>query len=247
MRIDIVTLFPEYFAGPLSCSIVGRACQRRILDIQLWNLRDFTADKHGKVDDYPYGGGPGMVIRADVVIAAVKAVAPQPGTPVIFFSPQGELLTQRRVEELATKPRLVLLCGHYEGVDERARRAVVTEEISVGDYVLSGGEPAAAIVVDAVARLLPGALGNQESAERESFTDWLLEHPHYTRPAVVAGMAVPEVLRRGHHAEVERWRRKEALRRTYMRRPDLLARAELTDEDRELLAEIVQELSARSA
>ena len=246
MRIDIVTLFPEYFAGPLDCSIVGRAIRQRILDIQLWNLRDFTPDKHAKVDDYPYGGGPGMVLRADVLIAAVRAIAPAAGTPVIFFSPQGEPLTQLIARELSTKQRLVLLCGHYEGVDERARQAVVTEEISIGDYVLSGGEPAAVVLVEAVARLLPGALGNEQSPESESFSDWLLEHPHYTRPAEVDGMQVPQILRKGHHEQVRLWRRKESLRRTYLRRPELLARAELSEEDRRLLAEIVRELSAEN-
>ncbi len=247
MRIDVLTLFPEYFSGPLDCSIVGRARGRGILDVHLWNLRDFTPDKHGKVDDYPYGGGPGMVLRADVFIAAVKALAPVPGTPVIFFSPQGEPLTQARVRELARNSRLVLLCGHYEGVDERVRRSVVTEEISIGDYVLSGGEPAAVVLIEAVARLLPGALGNEQSPESESFSEPLLEHPHYTRPPTVAGMEVPEILRKGHHEQVRLWRRKESLRRTYLRRPELLARAELSEEDRKLLAEIIEELSAPNA
>ncbi|MBC7289079.1 MAG: tRNA (guanosine(37)-N1)-methyltransferase TrmD [Armatimonadetes bacterium] len=246
MRIDVVTLFPDYFSSPLGCSIVGRARARGIVDIQIWNLRDFTPDRHGKVDDYPYGGGPGMVLRADVFLRAVRALAPLGGTPVILFSPQGELLTQDRVRELAGHPRLILLCGHYEGVDERVCQSVVTEEISIGDYVLSGGEPAALVLIDALTRLLPGALGNEQSPETESFSEWLLEHPQYTRPAEIEGMEVPAVLRVGHHEEIRLWRRREALRRTYLRRPELLARAKLSEEDRKLLAEILQELSGQT-
>ncbi|MCD6351927.1 MAG: tRNA (guanosine(37)-N1)-methyltransferase TrmD [Armatimonadetes bacterium] len=243
MRIDVVTLFPEFFAGPLGCSVLGRGVARGALQVTVWNLRDFTPDRHGKVDDTPYGGGPGMVLTAPPFIAAVRALGPAEDTPVILFTPQGEVLNQQKVHELASRPRLILLCGHYEGVDERVRQTVVTEELSIGDYVLSGGEPAALVVIDAVARLLPGVLGNEASAEDESFSAGLLEYPQYTRPAVVEGLEVPEVLRKGHHAQVARWRRKEALRRTYLRRPELLARAELSDEDRELLAEIEEELA----
>jgi len=246
MVVDVVTLFPEYFAGPLNCSILARAQAAGVLRVRLWNLRDFTPEKHGKVDDAPYGGGPGMVLRPEPFFAVVAALAPSESTPVILLSPQGELLTQRRAAELARQQRLVVLCGHYEGVDERVRERLATEELSVGDYVLSGGEPAALVLIDAVARLLPGVLGNEASPEDESFSTGLLEYPQYTRPAEFAGMEVPEVLRRGHHAEVRRWRRKEALRRTYLRRPDLLARAELSEEDRRLLAEIIKEQAAAS-
>ncbi len=246
MRFDVLTLFPEFFDGPLRCSVLGRALSSGILTVALWNLREFTSDKHGKVDDTPYGGGPGMVLSAEPFLAAVRALRPAVGTPVVLFTPQGEPLTQRRVTELATMSRAVLLCGHYEGVDERVRQTVVTEELSVGDYVLSGGEPAALALIDAVARLQPGALGNEASSEEESFSLGLLEYPQYTRPAEIAGLHVPDVLRRGHHAEVHRWRRREALRRTYLRRPELLARVELTKEDRLLLTEVVRELSERT-
>jgi tRNA (guanine37-N1)-methyltransferase len=241
MRIDVVTLFPEFYEGPLQCSILGRAIASGALQVVLWNLRDFSQDRHGKVDDTPYGGGAGMVMSPEPFFAAVGAIAPDGETPVALITPQGRTLTQAKVRELAERPRVVLLCGHYEGVDERVRTGLATEEISVGDYVLSGGEPAALAIVDAVARHLPGVLGNEESAGDESFADGLLEYPQYTRPAEIAGMEVPELLRRGHHAEVRRWRRKEALRRTYLRRPDLLARAELGEEDRKLLAEVVRE------
>jgi tRNA (guanine37-N1)-methyltransferase len=243
MRIDVVTLFPEFFESPLACSMVGRALASGALRVRLWDLREFTRDRHGKVDDTPYGGGPGMVMSAEPFFAAVGAIAPGGETPVILITPQGETLTQAKARELAERPRMVLLCGHYEGVDERVRTGPATEEISIGDYVLSGGEPAAVVLIDAVARLLPGVLGNEASPEDESFSDGLLEYPQYTRPAEIAGMEVPELLRRGHHEEVRKWRRKEALRRTYLRRPDLLARAELTAEDGKLLAEVVAEES----
>lgn len=246
MRVDLITLFPGFFAGPLSCSILGKAVARGTLQVRLWDLREFTPDKHAKVDDTPYGGGPGMVMGPEPFLAAVSALRPVPGTPVILFTPQGRPLDQGRVASLAREPRVLLICGHYEGVDERVRSALVTEELSIGDYVLSGGEPAALVLVDALARLQPGVLGNQASAEDESFALGLLEYPHYTRPAEVAGLGVPEVLRQGHHAEVARWRRREALRRTYLRRPELLARACLSEEDRRLLAEIRRELSAHA-
>lgn len=244
MVVDLVTLFPEFFEGPLECSILGRAVSSGALRVRLWNLRDFTPDKHGKVDDSPYGGGPGMVLRAEPFFAAMASLSPPEGTPVVLFTPQGETLTQARAAELARRRRLVLLCGHYEGVDERVRDCLATDELSLGDYVLSGGEPAALVLVDALARLLPGVLGNEASPEDESFSAGLLEYPQYTRPAELGGRQVPEVLRKGHHAEVRRWRRKEALRRTYLRRPELLARAELDEDDRALLAEVVDELSA---
>jgi tRNA (guanine37-N1)-methyltransferase len=241
MRIDVVTLFPEFYESPLQCSIVGRALASGALQVKLWNLREFSHDRHGKVDDTPYGGGAGMVMSPEPFFAAVGAIAPGGETPVVLITPQGETLTQAKVKELAARPRVVLLCGHYEGVDERVRTGLATEEISIGDYVLSGGEPAALVLVDAVARLLPGVLGNEASTEDESFSDGLLEYPQYTRPAAIGGREVPELLKRGHHAEVRKWRRKEALRRTLLRRPDLLARADLSEEDRRLLAEVAKE------
>jgi tRNA (guanine37-N1)-methyltransferase len=187
-----------------------------------------------------------MVLRAEPFLAAVAALVPRAGTPVILLAPQGEPFTQARAQELAAQPRLVLLCGHYEGVDDRVRQTVVTEVLSVGDYVLSGGEPAALVVIDAVARLLPGVLGNEASAQQESFTEWLLEHPHYTRPPEIAGREVPAELRQGDHATVARWRRRQALKWTYLYRPELLARAELSEADRQLLAEIMGELGEQS-
>ncbi len=245
MHIDVVTIFPEFFTAPLSVSILARAQQEGLLVVEAHNLRDFTDDKHHVVDDYPYGGGPGMVMKAPPFIDAVRHLqerAPE-GTPVIFFTPQGQPLTQTKVQQLSGRPHLILLCGHYEGVDERVRQAVVTEEISLGDYVLTGGEPAAIVLIDAVARLLPGVLGNDNSLESESFSRGLLEHPHYTRPAAVGAMTVPEVLLSGHHEQIRRWRRQQSLRRTMQRRPDLLSAAQLTEEDQQLLAEINQQLN----
>lgn len=244
MHIDVVTIFPEFFRSPGQTSMLGRAQQKGLLVVDVHDLRTFTDDKHRVVDDYPYGGGPGMVMKPEPFLAATDyllASAPQ-GTPVIFFTPQGQPLTQQRVQQLSACQHLVLLCGHYEGVDERVRRAVVTDEISIGDYVLTGGEPAAIVLIDAVVRLLPGVLGNDSSAQSDSFAQGLLEHPHYTRPAEVKKLKVPEVLLSGHHEQIRRWRRKESLRRTLLRRPDLLATAELTEEDEELLAEIRQQL-----
>lgn len=244
MQIDVVTIFPDFFGSPLQTSILGRAQQAGLVTIQIQDLRTFTDDKHHVVDDYPYGGGPGMVMKAEPFLAATErllADAPE-GTPVIFFTPQGQLLTQQRVRQLSEYQHLILLCGHYEGVDERVRQAVVTEEISIGDYVLTGGEPGALVLIDALVRLVPGVLGNENSAETESFAEGLLEHPHYTRPAELRGMRVPQVLLSGHHEQIRRWRRKQSLRRTLTRRPDLLSIAELTEEDRKLLDEIEQEL-----
>ena len=245
MHIDVVTIFPEFFTAPLAVSILARAQQEGLLVVEAHNLRDFTDDKHHVVDDYPYGGGPGMVMKAPPFIGAVRHLqerAPE-GTPVIFFTPQGQPLTQSKVQQLSQRPHLILLCGHYEGVDERVRQAVVTEEISLGDYVLTGGEPAAIVLIDAVARLLPGVLGNDNSLDSESFSRALLEHPHYTRPATVGAMTVPEVLLSGHHEQIRRWRRQQCLRRTMQRRPDLLSAAQLTEEDQQLLTEINQQLN----
>jgi tRNA (guanine37-N1)-methyltransferase len=248
MRFDIVTIFPDYFQGPLHFGIVRRAQDAGLLAVAVMDLRDFTRDKHRTVDDRPFGGGPGMVLKPEPLFAAVESVrSAAPNTRVVLLSPQGARFTQDSARRYAGLERVLLICGRYEGVDERVSAALADEELSVGDFVLSGGEPAAAVVVDAVARLLPGALGNEESAARESFAGpSLLEGPQYTRPAEFRGMAVPEVLLSGHHAEVERWRRKKALEKTLHYRPDLLDRATLAGDDRELLAEIFAERRPKS-
>jgi len=242
MRIDVVTIFPEFFASPLECSILGRARAGGIIDVRVHNLRDWTTDRHQIVDDYPYGGGGGMVLKPEPLFAAVEGLqAETPPGRVILLSPQGPTFTQRRAEAMARDERVILLCGHYEGVDERVRMGLVDEEISIGDYVLTGGEPAALVVVDAVCRLLPGALGDADAPEQDSFGSGLLEYPHYTRPAEFRGRATPEILLSGHHEQIRRWRRKEALRRTRERRPDLLESAALSPEDRKLLQELAEE------
>lgn len=239
MRIDVITLFPEFFSGPLEVSILGRARRAGVVEVQAHNLRDYTDDPHRTVDDAPYGGGPGMVLKPEPLFAAVEALRGEDAPAVVLFTPQGEPLVQGKVQQLARREHLLLICGRYEGVDDRVREALVTDEISLGDFVLSGGELPALVLIDAVVRLLPGAVGNEQSPMADSFSDGLLEHPHYTRPAVFRDMAVPEELVVGDHAAVACWRRRESLRRTYERRPDLLARAELSPDDRALLAQIV--------
>ena len=231
MRIDVVTLFPEMFA-PLTHSILGRAIEQGRLRVNYVNPRDFTSDRHRTVDDYPYGGGPGMVMKAEPIFLAVESVA-RPDTDVILLSPAGRVFNQSIAAELAQRDHLVLICGHYEGVDERVREHLATDEISIGDYVLTGGELAAMVVVDAVARLLPGVLGHAESAGDESHSHGLLEYPHYTRPPEFRGWPVPERLLSGHHAEIAKWRRRQALERTADHRPDLMTaelQAELADD-----------------
>ncbi len=238
MRIDVLTLFPEMLAGVFDHSIIGRATGSGVLQIALHNPRDYTEDRHHVVDDYAYGGGPGMVMKPDPLFACVDAVQAmaEPRGRVVLLTPQGRLLNHDVVAELAGADRLILICGHYEGVDERVREHLADDEISIGDYVLSGGEPAAIVVVDAVARHQPGVLGSEASLEEESHAQGLLEYPQYTRPAEYRGMAVPEILLSGHHAEIAKWRRRQSIRRTARRRPDLLVKAALTDEER-LLAE----------
>jgi tRNA (guanine37-N1)-methyltransferase len=238
MRVDILTLFPEMFQGPFDASIVARAVQQGIVSIELHNIRDWGEGRHHVVDDYPYGGGPGMVMKPGPLfdaVEAVRAVDPDQGRTVLL-TPQGRLLTEAVVNELAALPRLLLICGHYEGVDERVREHLVDDEISIGDYVLSGGELAAMVVVDSVVRRLPGALGSEESLAEESHSQGLLEYPQYTRPPDFRGLQPPEVLLSGHHEEVRRWRRRQSLLRTARRRPDLLAKACLTEEERAWLA-----------
>jgi len=246
MRFDLITIFPRLCDGPLGEGIVRRAIERGIVDVRVHDLRDHTTDRHRSVDDVPYGGGPGMVFKPEPLFAAVDAIRAEGGEPdaVILTSPQGRPFTQAGAERLASLKHVVVLCGRYEGVDDRVRAALATEELSIGDYVLSGGELAALVVVDAVTRLLPGAVGDEESVEADSFTRGLLDFPVFTRPAEFRGQAVPAVLLSGHHADIRRWRRREALRRTLVCRPDLLATAELDDEEREILRALMDERGA---
>jgi tRNA (guanine37-N1)-methyltransferase len=245
MKIDVITIFPSMFGPLLSESILKRAQDSGVADITVRDLRDFTADRHRTTDDAPYGGGAGMVMKPEPFFEAVAAArCPDDAgcaEEVILLSPQGERYRQSLARELASKDHLILLCGHYEGVDERVREHLVTRVISIGDYVLTGGELPAMVVIDSVVRLLPGALGAEESAQSDSFEDGLLEYPQYTRPADFRGWTAPEALLSGHHEQVRRWRRKESLRRTRALRPDLLATAGLTAEDRRLLQEIEEE------
>jgi tRNA (guanine37-N1)-methyltransferase len=237
MRIDILTLFPEMFAGAFDASIIGRARASGATEIALHNPRDYTQDPHRVVDDYAYGGGPGMVMKPEPIFAcvdAVRALAPARGR-VVLLTPQGRLLNSEIVAELSREGRLILICGHYEGVDERVRESLADDEISIGDYVLSGGEPAAVVLVDAVVRQLPGVLGSEQSLTEESHAQGLLEYPQYTRPSEYRGMSVPQVLLSGHHEEIARWRRGQSIARTKRRRPDMLARATLTSEERRTL------------
>jgi tRNA (guanine37-N1)-methyltransferase len=221
VRIDILTIFPGMFESPLRESLLGRAIERGIVDIRLHDIRDATTDKHRQVDDQSYGGGPGMVMKPEPIFSAVESLGE--GTKrVLLLSPAGRRLDQAWVRELAAEPWLVLVCGRYEGVDERVALGVPAEEVSVGDYVLSGGEVPALVIVEAVTRLVPGVIGKEESHEQDSFQDGLLDHPHYTRPAEFRGLTVPEVLLSGNHAEIERWRREAALEKTRRIRPDLL-------------------------
>lgn len=232
MRIDILTLFPGMFSGPFSESIVGRAAERGIVSLAIHDLRRWTHDRHRTVDDVPFGGGPGMVLKPEPIFEAIDALA-SPAAEVILLTPNGELLRQSVVQELAERQHLILISGHYEGVDERVGEALATREISIGDYVLSGGEIPAMALADAIVRLLPGALGCADSAREEAHSEGLLEYPQYTRPAVYRGREVPAVIRSGDHQELARWRRREALRRTWQRRPDLL-RPEQWEEMRRL-------------
>lgn len=251
MRFDIFTLFPDYFTAPFGDSILNRGRQNGALELNLHDIRDWAHDKHRTCDDYPYGGGAGMVLKAEPVAAAVEEVLQynareeDPPCPVILMSPQGRTFTHAVAQELASKPRIALLCGHYEGIDERVIDMMVTDEISIGDFVLTGGEPAAICVVDAVARLIPGVLGNADSAPGDSFAMGLLEAPHYTRPDVWRDLPVPEILLSGHHGKIERWRVKQGMKRTLKRRPDLLDGllygGELTSEELEMLGEVLGE------
>ncbi|MBI4786095.1 MAG: tRNA (guanosine(37)-N1)-methyltransferase TrmD [Chloroflexi bacterium] len=264
MRFDIFTLFPEIFAGVFDESILKRAQEARLVEIALHDIRDYTTDKHHVADDYPYAGGGGMVMKPDPIFTAVETVLglevgnwrlevgddpatsnfqpptsnfqlPTSNFPIILLSPQGRVFNQTVARELAQHPRLALICGHYEGVDERVREHLATDEISIGDYVLTGGEIPAMVIVDAVARLVPGVLGHPTAAARDSHAAGLLEGPHYTRPVEFRGWRVPDILLSGNHAQIDRWRRRESLRRTLEMRPDLLAQVELSEEEKEFL------------
>ena len=236
MRFDIFTLFPEVFPSYLDASILHRAQEMGHLEVEVHNIRDWATDKHQVTDEPPYGGGGGMVMKPEPIFAAVEDILGQPPEcPVILMTPQGELLNQSGVERLTKFPRLALIAGHYEGVDERVRDHLVTDEISIGDYVLTGGELPALVLIDVLTRLIPGVLGDPFAAANDSHASGLLEGPHYTRPEEFRGWIVPEILRSGHHARIDRWRRNQALKRTSERRPDLLDKFPLTDEDRAFL------------
>ena len=247
MLFHVLTLFPDMFGSPFAEGVVNRARDNGLIDIKVYNIRDSTQDRHRTVDDYPFGGGPGMVMKPEPVFETVENVLASSGlsggTPIVLLSPQGRRLTQRVVEELGDHDALVLVCGRYEGVDERVREHLATDEISVGDYVLSGGELAAMVLIEAVARLIPGVVGSIESTADDSFTTGLLQGPQYTRPAEFRGWAAPDVLLSGNHAEIARWHRRESLRRTLHRRPDLLDNADLTDDDRRFIDELQRENS----
>ncbi|MGQ9557244.1 MAG: tRNA (guanosine(37)-N1)-methyltransferase TrmD [Desulfurispora sp.] len=244
MLINILTLFPAMFSGPFDDSIIKRARLSGHLTINLVNIRDFSTNKHHTVDDTPYGGGAGMVMGPEPIFRAVEQVRRQASSPgrLIYMSPAGRVLTQPLVRQLAQEEHLIILCGHYEGIDERVREVLVDEEISIGDYVLTGGELPAMVLVDAVARFVPGVLGKQDSAQEESFSDGLLEYPHYTRPRSFRGLEVPEVLLSGHHENIRLWRRRQSLLRTLAARPELLKEASLTAEDKKILRRVLEEI-----
>ena len=242
MIIDILTIFPGMVAGPITDSIIGKAIDRKLIDIRVINIRDYAADPHRTTDDRPFGGGSGMVMKPEPLVAAIGNVRENdPAARVILLSPQGKLFDQGIAFELSRLNHICLVCGRYEGVDERIRNHYVDDEISIGDYVLTGGELPALVIVDAVARLLPGVLGSNESLSEESFITGLLEYPHYTRPEIFENHRVPDILLSGNHGAIRRWRRQQALIRTWQRRPDLLEKNQLSREDEELLAEAIRE------
>ncbi len=242
MQIDVISLFPEMFQA-LHCGIVGKAIERQLLKVHYWNPRDYTTDHQHTVDDRPYGGGPGMVMKVEPLCKAIEAAKAQATqAKVIYLSPQGQVLTQQDIANFAKQPQLILLAGRYEGIDERVIELQVDEQWSIGDYVLSGGEFPAMVLIDAITRLLPGALGHEDSASQDSFSSGLLDHPHYTRPEIIHNLNVPEVLLSGDHKAIARWRKKLALARTWQKRPDLLKRRVLTDEEQRLLDEYQNEV-----
>jgi tRNA (guanine37-N1)-methyltransferase len=238
MRIDVLTLFPDMFTGVFTSSILGKAQEKQLVQLNAVNFRDFSESKHGTVDDTPYGGGGGMVLKPEPIFAAVDHLVAQSETKprVILMCPQGEPWTQAKAQQLAAEKHLIFICGHYEGYDERIREHLVTDEISIGDYVLTGGEVPAMAVIDSVVRLRPGVLGNDQSAVTDSFSEGLLEYPHYTRPTAFRGWQVPDILLSGHHANIEVWRARQALYRTWKRRPELLKEVELSEQQRKWLS-----------
>jgi len=245
MRVDVLTLFPEMFSGPFSSSIMKRARERRLLDINLVNIRDFSTNKHHTVDDTPYGGGAGMVMSAEPIFLAVQHVVRQLGKApqrVVMMCPRGKPFNQAMALDMAVESNLVIICGHYEGIDERVREMLVTDEVSIGDFVLTGGELPAMVLIDAITRLIPGVLGGAFSTKEESFRSGLLEYPQYTRPRLYQGSEVPDVLLSGHHGEVRKWRRRQSLLLTLACRPDLLSKADLTREDKDILKSIADDL-----
>jgi tRNA (guanine37-N1)-methyltransferase len=248
MRFDVFSIFPDALKPYLELSILQRAIENGLLDVHLFDIRSATTDRHHTTDDTPYGGGGGMVMKPEPVFVAIEEVlGSPPECPVILLTPQGRVFNQQIAQELAQQPHLALLCGRYEGIDERIREHLVTDEISIGDYVLTGGELPAMILVDAIARLIPGVLGDPDGALDDSHASGLLEYPHYTRPVEFRGWRVPEVLMSGNHAEIAKWRRRQSLLRTRMRRPDMLEKAELTDADEKFLSQIVEDEEEQAA
>jgi len=247
MEFNVLTIFPQMFISPFDCSILKKAQEKGLIKIKVYDIRNFTGDKHRVVDDYPYGGGRGMVLKVEPIVRAIEYVQSEGDerARVILMSPQGQLLTQKKVQELAKESRLIIICGHYEGVDERVSQYYVDEEISIGDYILTGGELPAMVMIDAIARLVPQVVGSYDSILQDSFFSNLLDYPHYTRPAEFRGKRVPEVLLSGNHQAIARWRRVESLKRTWQRRPDLLKEAVLSPEDQAILQEISSEMEGR--
>ncbi|MDC7766025.1 tRNA (guanosine(37)-N1)-methyltransferase TrmD [Priestia aryabhattai] len=242
MKIDVLSLFPSMFDGVFGESILKKAQEKNAVELNVVNFREYSTNKHQNVDDYPYGGGAGMVLAPQPIFDAVEKLTESAKKPrVVLLCPQGERYTQAKAEELAAEEHLIFICGHYEGYDERIREQLVTDEISIGDYVLTGGELGAMVVIDSVVRLLPDVLGNNHSAVQDSHSTGLLEHPHYTRPADFRGLTVPEVLMSGNHKKIEQWRQKESLKRTLLRRPDMLEKMELTEEQKKLVAQLKEE------
>jgi tRNA (guanine37-N1)-methyltransferase len=241
MRFDIITIFPDMFGSVFSKGVIKKALDKGLIEVHIHNLRDFTVDKHKQIDDRPFGGGQGMVLKSEPIFAAVEKIRQNEEAPVYLLSPQGRKFDFHLAEELARHHQVILICGRYEGVDERVIKYLVTGEISIGDYILTGGEPAAIVVVDGVSRFIPQVVGNVESVKRDSFYEGLLEFPHYTRPRNFRGMEVPEVLFSGDHSKIESWRRKKSLEKTWRQRRDLLEKQKLSAEEKEILEEITTE------
>jgi len=246
IRFDVLTIFPEMFHSPLRSSLIGKAREKGLIAVEIHDIREYATDRHRMTDDYPYGGGGGMVMKVEPIARALDDVLSNQETGVVvLLTPQGERLSQETAEEMARHGRIILICGHYEGVDERIREHLVDREISIGDYVLTGGELPALVLIDVLSRLVPDVLGNRESARQDSFSAGLLEHPQYTRPRSFRGWEVPDVLLSGNHREIENWRRRESLRRTALRKPELLERANLTDDERQALSRWLEEKNGK--